>query len=797
MALKVAELFATLGLDARDIDRSLDRELSDAKRSVAKGMADAARAGGDELVGGLESGASDSVDAVLDVLKRSGTDLERAGQRAGESFADGMDSGVKSVDGVSADKLAGSRSDFEAEGDKLGKAFASGVEQGAGSVSAKVDPGDLSTSRGDFESEGKKLGGALTDGIESGLDGGVASDAVGGFLDTLPAAMTGPAGAAGAAVAGAFIVGMEEGLSSEATQKRLSASLNLSNIDAATVGTTVSNLYADGWDRGRAAEAVEAVYSSLEESQGSQKALEDLSTQALAFSDVFGTDIATGVELARTLISNGLAKDGTEAFDLLSQSMSDTPLYNRDELQEAIREYSQYFAGIGVDGPQAMAILRDAAGKGSYEVDKTGDSVKEFGIIMRDMPDAARSALDGLGLPVEELRAKIAAGGPEAAEAFSQIVSAVQGIEDPLARTQAAVALFGTPFEDVAGNITAVDSTLSSLASGGMADYEGASARNVEATNTMQAKIDSYTNTLKSTLGEAVGGAVYMVGGMFDEEVRSQWDDDWGLLTGIASTGIGGIAADVIGQTANMVGSVINWFSGIPNFVATLPGLVADAATGLWDSITSSASNAAGWVTGTLDGVVGFVAGLPSRIASAASGMWNGIKTAFRNVLVGIANGWNGLSFPSFTIPSVNIPGLGKVGGGKIGGWNLPDITIPEFHTGGIVPGGPGFEMLAVLQGGEQVLTREQQAAINSALTADLSGAMLGPGAGVAAAQAGGSSDANALTSLANEVRKLAAQTKRPDVTLHAPIQTTAGPRETLTELSVAAETGLAALAVS
>jgi hypothetical protein len=97
-----------------------------------------------------------------------------------------------------------------------------------------------------------------------------------------------------------------------------------------------------------------------------------------------------------------------------------------------------------------------------------------------------------------------------------------------------------------------------------------------------------------------------------------------------------------------------------------------------------------------------------SLIGDLADGMWDGMKDSFRDALVLIAFGWNNLSFPSFTIPTVDIPGVGKIGGGKIGGWELPDITIPEFATGGLVQGagtGTSDDILARLSDGEFVMS--------------------------------------------------------------------------------------------
>lgn len=119
---------------------------------------------------------------------------------------------------------------------------------------------------------------------------------------------------------------------------------------------------------------------------------------------------------------------------------------------------------------------------------------------------------------------------------------------------------------------------------------------------------------------------------------------------------------------------------------------------GLWKSIFTAVI---GWIgdlwdrfTTGFNRIVDFVRGLPARIRTAASGMWNGIRDAFRNAVNWIIDRWNGLSF---TLPSV------EVFGQTIGGGTLSTPNIPRLHSGGVVPGAPGQEVLTMLQAGERV----------------------------------------------------------------------------------------------
>lgn len=91
---------------------------------------------------------------------------------------------------------------------------------------------------------------------------------------------------------------------------------------------------------------------------------------------------------------------------------------------------------------------------------------------------------------------------------------------------------------------------------------------------------------------------------------------------------------------------------------------------------------------------------LPDWIGSAFSRVAGYISAPYRYAFNLIADAWNNtigrlhFSFPSW------IPG--------IGGNTISVPRLPHFHSGGVVPGAPGSEMLAVLQAGERVIPAGQ-----------------------------------------------------------------------------------------
>lgn len=86
---------------------------------------------------------------------------------------------------------------------------------------------------------------------------------------------------------------------------------------------------------------------------------------------------------------------------------------------------------------------------------------------------------------------------------------------------------------------------------------------------------------------------------------------------------------------------------------------------------------------------------LPGKLGKAFDKVKDLVSKPFKAAFNAVSDAWNNtVGKLSFHIPSW-VPLIG----GK--GFDVPDL--PKFHQGGIIPGAPGSEMLAVLQAGERV----------------------------------------------------------------------------------------------
>lgn len=100
-------------------------------------------------------------------------------------------------------------------------------------------------------------------------------------------------------------------------------------------------------------------------------------------------------------------------------------------------------------------------------------------------------------------------------------------------------------------------------------------------------------------------------------------------------------------------------------------------------------------VKGAAEAVANFITGLPQTFMNVAGSIKDALLWPYKTAFNLIARAWNDtVGHLSFSVPDW-VPGLG----GK--GFSMP--KLPEFHTGGVVPGTPGTEMVARLMAGETV----------------------------------------------------------------------------------------------
>lgn len=144
----------------------------------------------------------------------------------------------------------------------------------------------------------------------------------------------------------------------------------------------------------------------------------------------------------------------------------------------------------------------------------------------------------------------------------------------------------------------------------------------------------------------------------------------------------------VVGLVAALVGAFIllwNKSEGFRNFFI-----------GMWNGIKSVVGGVIGWIVGAWNGMLTFFSNLVTGIGNIFSGIGNAIRNAFKGAVNFVIDMLNGvIGFFNKIIYGINLINPFD---------DIPPIPkIPRMHSGGVVPGSPGQEVLAVLQAGERV----------------------------------------------------------------------------------------------
>ena len=173
--------------------------------------------------------------------------------------------------------------------------------------------------------------------------------------------------------------------------------------------------------------------------------LEKMTTNALMLRDTFEFEVNESVRAANSLMDQ-FGISGDEAYNLIAQG-AQNGLNQNDDLMDVLNEYSAQFSQMGYSAEDMFNMLANGAESGTWSVDKLGDAVKEFNIRLKD--GTANEALQTLGLNVDEVNAKYAAGGAEAQGATREIIAALKSVEDENERYLLGQQLMGTMWEDL------------------------------------------------------------------------------------------------------------------------------------------------------------------------------------------------------------------------------------------------------------------------------------------------------------------------------------------------------------
>ena len=288
---------------------------------------------------------------------------------------------------------------------------------------------------------------------------------------------------AGVAAAGGLAVGFQQALNFEKAQDQLAAQLGLTGEAAAEAGQIAgdlfSNAYGDSIEEVNA--AVQSAFAAFPDRP--PEVLKFIAQDALDMGAAFEGSAEQYIALAKQLESQGVVDTAEFALDNLTVAFQNLPSEMQGPLTDAVSEYGVFLDSLGFSTAETFDILTQAAGDGEFALDKTGDALKEFGIRATDLSTGSVAAFEAIGLDAQIMGEQVLAGGDTAKGAFDQIVDGLLGITDPVAQANAAIALFGTPLEDL--GVNEIPAFLESLdqTTGAFDDTVGAAARMGEELN--------------------------------------------------------------------------------------------------------------------------------------------------------------------------------------------------------------------------------------------------------------------------------------------------------------------------
>lgn len=354
----------------------------------------------------------------------------------------------------------------------------------------------------DSSAAGKKVGDRFGVGFSKTLPG------IGGRVTSFFKTSLGTAAAVagGAVLGGGLLAGFNEALNQGGLNAKFQAQLGLSEVDSAKAGKLAGDLYKANYGDsiGGVNEAIKSVVQNTNVSLNSVD-LKPVTAKVLDLASTFDQDLGGVTRATGQLMRTGLAKNATEALDIITKGFQSGADKSQDFL-DTLNEYGTQFRKLGIDGKTATGLISQGLKAGARDGDLVADSIKEFSIRAVDGSKTTSAGFKAIGLDASKMADQIAKGGKPAAAGLDTVLDRLRKIKDPVKQSQAAVALFGTQAEDLGKALFALDP---SSAVAGIGQVAGAADKMDKVLgSTPQALISGFFRTLKQGAIDSLGGVI-------------------------------------------------------------------------------------------------------------------------------------------------------------------------------------------------------------------------------------------------------------------------------------------------
>lgn len=303
----------------------------------------------------------------------------------------------------------------------------------------------------------------------------------------------------GLAAGAALAMGLSKALEKEQALDMLEAQIGPGSALAADLGKVAGDMYAKGFGESMAdvSAALQGVWQNgLVDEDAATADIEAVASTAMNVSKLMGEEYGSVTKAIGQMIKTGMVKDAQQGFDLLVRGQQEGINKSQDML-DTFNEYGTQFRKLGLDGPAAMGLISQAIKGGARDADVAADALKEFSIRAVDGSTTSAEGFKAIGLNAEKMTKIFAKGGPEASAALGTVLEKLRGMKDPVAQSQAAVALFGTQAEDLGAALFKMDTKTATAGLGeiaGAADKAGAAMSDNAAT-----KLEVFKRGLEKT----------------------------------------------------------------------------------------------------------------------------------------------------------------------------------------------------------------------------------------------------------------------------------------------------------
>lgn len=502
-------------------------------------------------------------------------------------------------------------------------------------------------------------------GLDKGLDAaesktnsrfskiGAAVKSIGG------AAILGGVGLLAGAIVGVGAAAFDVGSQTRDAVNNMRSQFGLAEEDAQRFGDVARDVWANNFGEsiGDAANAIGLVNQQMADFGVTSNAeIKDATENAFRMRDAWGIEVPEGLDAATTLMDKfGLSQQ--EAFDLMASGLQNG-LNRSGDFLETIGEYSVEFAAAGFSAEEMYQILADGAEGGVLGTDKVADSIKEMGIILNEGGDGVKEAFDTIGLSFDEIAGFVASGDEQWADYFPNIIEGLKSIEDPMERSKAEVAIFGTMAEDLGVGFTDAFSTSTETVNLFGEDVQIASMQFGTSMEDMAGaidKVDAQYNSFPQVfeagkrkilnaiapIGDfmlgvanqhlpAVMGAVDRFSGKLATVIELLTAGDVrGALTEIFGAGVADAILNIAGGVQTLIGQLQSgdWSGAINTILGALESLGANLWGTLQPHLATLIGNVTTWFTSQDWG--GMARQALAKLANGASDLWSLLQPAF------------------------------------------------------------------------------------------------------------------------------------------------------------------------